>query len=359
MKDNNNNLTLLILLIGVIILVLYCRKSYREENYTNFVNKNTLDSINTEIEGEITKFNDIKNKIEILNSNKGYNINIKKPDEDDVSVPADLDLNEMILFNNSIKQSVKAYNNKKNMYNIQQKIQNKQLTALEDKLNEINTPINVDKPISYIKNPHEGTSLKVTEINQGNIGSENGANNSNKKKYLIHVNNNCLSYDKTRNVEDSELVDNYGLYQCNELDPKQHMSLDYFKLKLNNSTDDCKDNNGVCNTDPTGSQSNSNSNLDNCDPDNTEQDNSIEKDVCSYIKHYNKFISDNEPQYKLDKKQKKYKPDQMIVVQPMESEGSDKTTNCLTINNNKEIALQKCRLGNQQTWMPGYNKLSC
>ena len=49
----------------------------------------------------------------------------------------------------------------------------------------------------------------------------------------------------------------------------------------------------------------------------------------------------------------------MIVVQPMESVESDKTTNCLTINNNKEITLQQCRLGNQQTWMPGYNKLSC
>jgi len=357
MKDNNNNLTLLILLIGVIILVLYCRKSYREENYANFVNKDTLDSINTEIEGEVRKFSNIKNKIKILNSNKGYNINIKKDGEDGASVPADLDLNEMVLFNNSIKQSVRGYNNKNNMYNIQQKIQDKQLSALEDKLNELNTPISNDKSISYIKNPHNGTSLKVTEIKQTVTSGENAENDQNKKKYLIHVNNNCLSYDKTKNMEDSELIDNYGLYQCNELDPKQHMSLDYFKLKLDNGNDDCKDNRGVCKTSITASESKPNP--DNCDPDNTEQDNSIEKDVCSYIKHYNKFISDNEPQYKLDKKQKKYKPDQMIVVQPMESVESDKTTNCLTINNNKEITLQQCRLGNQQTWMPGYNKLSC
>lgn len=337
MKDKNNNLTLLILLIGVVVLVLYCKKSYKEENYTNFVDNQTLININNKLVDEKGEFEKARNKINLLKANKGHNITV-----DGTSIPASLDLNEMVLLNNSIKHSVGKYDNQNNVYNIQQKIQNKQIASLGEELGKLNVSNNDDKPITYIKNPYMGVSLKVSEVKN----TEGGGEQQKDKKYLVHINNDCLTYDRNKKMGDDGVVDNYGLSQCNELDPQQYMSLDYFKLGIGNISDSCKDKHNECNDEGEAFDGNS--------------PNPLSLDSSSYITYYNKFINDKNSHHKLNEVTNKYKPDQLVVIQPHYTSDSPelRTQNCLSINN-KNISLEDCKLGKSQTWMPGHNKLSC
>lgn len=346
--DKNNNITLVIFFIGVLILVL-CKNNYntniKEGFYTSFENQDKLNLINYFISKEKDELEKVKSKIEMLEKNKGHDLTITKDvdgNETDFNVLGDLDTNEMVLLNNEFKNNIKQYNNSQTLYNIQQKIQDKRLDELNKNpiLNGVMEETD-DSELTNIKNAYSGTNLIATKVNKNKDKIDENI-------YLIQLNNDCLSYIPA-NLKGKQYINNYDLKQCNENDKTQYMRIDNFKLLLKND-----------------------------DKDLLEKKTIVGKDESSYVKHFNNYIEND--YYKIKPKQinvmeggvetiketypnLKNKSYQMSVIQPYhdyEKKDDDfiSKTNCLTADK-EGVSFQDCRLDNSQSWLPKYNKVYC
>jgi len=121
-----------------------------------------------------------------------------------------------------------------NKFLIRQKRQDLRISELNRLVNQYRKNLNLSNDkINSVKCPIEGVNLNVLDIsqNQNNENSNQNNGDPNRNKYLIFVNNNCLSF----NGEDS-----YDLAFCEKTNPKLHFNIKSVnnKKQFNNLVDD-------------------------------------------------------------------------------------------------------------------------
>ncbi len=371
--DKNNNLTLFILLIGCICLVLFYKSNCLKQNNEGFANTfidvkdnintihNNLQNIKNNIAEEKKKTEVLKNNINLLKQNKNNEVllTLEGNPSQNFFIPADLNTTELVKYRNELKNSSDNMKTtslvRKINQNKHQKVKQDLLDQLEE-LQKTNSELEIKEiqknndQIRSLKNPFYNINLKATKIKE-----PTPVNNQLKKdKFLIHLNNDCLSFDKSIDNQNETDIKNYSLKQCNIYDESQHMSIDYFKhvpvIEKN-----------VCILEEEEYKNNendqSNSNNENNTNNSKEKIQIQELDTSSYVKYFNQFISNEFD--KLNETRKQYYGDEIAVVQPYIDDNPQKSKiNCLNVDK-EGISFQDCRLDRDQTWVPSTNDVNC
>lgn len=204
--DKNNNLTLFLLLIGVIILVLCYKSRNVNERFTNDSDK--LKYIKEKIDIQNTELESIKGKIKLLMKHNYTDMNYKILDdtENEINIlkKAQINSQDLLNYHNSIDNKINNYdsseykkkikigiNDLKKKYNavLENKFNNKKEEYEEIKKEKgIFEKEDTVKNVKNVKNPYYNINLEIDPYSDSD------------KNFKIYNNNKCLQYDSLNDL---------------------------------------------------------------------------------------------------------------------------------------------------------------